>query len=228
MMRSWGARADTAVTDEPLYAHYLLDAGFDHPARNEILATHDGDWRRVTRWLVGDPPAGASLWFQKHMAKHLAGVEELSWVTSLRHFLLIRDPARVLASWTAVTGAATVEDTGLPQLVRVHEQLTERLGGAPLVVDADDVVADPEAVLRALCAALDVVFDPAMLSWEPGLRETDGLWARHWYHGVESSTGWGQPDVGDPPVLPDDLAAVLAEVAPLYEQLHAIRLTVTG
>lgn len=227
MMRSWGARADTTVTDEPLYAHYLLDGGFDHPSRHEILATHDSDWDRVTRWLVGDPPDGARLWFQKHMAKHLAGGKDLAWVSSLRHFVLVRDPARVLASWTSVTGAATVEDSGLPQLVRLRELLTDRLDVAPVVVDTDDVVADPEGMLRALCDVLDVPFDPAMLTWEPGSRDTDGLWARHWYHGVEASTGWGQPDPVDPPMLPAELAGVHAEVAPLYEQLHSIRLTAT-
>ncbi len=33
MMRSFGSRPDTAVTDEPLYAHYLKVTGVAHPGR---------------------------------------------------------------------------------------------------------------------------------------------------------------------------------------------------
>ena len=29
-----------------------------------------------------------------------------------------------------------------------------------------------------------------MLSWSAGARESDGVWARHWYHEVEKSTGF--------------------------------------
>ena len=31
MMRSFGSRSDTFVTDEPFYAHYLAETGADHP-----------------------------------------------------------------------------------------------------------------------------------------------------------------------------------------------------
>jgi hypothetical protein len=33
LMRSWGSRPDTFVTDEPLYSHYLAVSGADHPVR---------------------------------------------------------------------------------------------------------------------------------------------------------------------------------------------------
>ena len=46
-------------------------------------------------------------------------------------------------------------------------------------------------MLEALCDALGVRFDPAMLSWPAGPRPTDGVWAPHWYDGVWKSTGFG-------------------------------------
>lgn len=60
MLRSFGARADSFVTDEPLYAHYLLEHGHDHPGRDEILAHHETDWRRVAAWLSRPVPGGSS------------------------------------------------------------------------------------------------------------------------------------------------------------------------
>ena len=47
LMRSFGNRSDTLVVDEPFYAHYLQITGLAHPGRDEILAHHDSDWRRV-------------------------------------------------------------------------------------------------------------------------------------------------------------------------------------
>ncbi len=46
MMRSFGARPDTAVIDEPFYAAYLTETGLDHPMRNEVLASQPCDCRR--------------------------------------------------------------------------------------------------------------------------------------------------------------------------------------
>ena len=45
---------------------------------------------------------------------------------------------------------------------------------SPLVIDARDVLEDPKRVLTLLCQAVGVDFTERMLSWEPGLRDTDG------------------------------------------------------
>ena len=53
LMRSFGARPDTAVVDEPLYAAYLAETGLEHPMRDEVLASQPTDWRVVVEALVG-------------------------------------------------------------------------------------------------------------------------------------------------------------------------------
>ena len=37
LLRSWGNRADTWVTDEPLYGHYLRRTGLSHPGGEAIM-----------------------------------------------------------------------------------------------------------------------------------------------------------------------------------------------
>ena len=49
------------------------------------------------------------------------------------------------------------------------------------MIDARDVLQDPKRILRLLCEAVGVEFDRSMLFRPPGLRETDGVWAKHWY-----------------------------------------------
>jgi hypothetical protein len=62
-----------------------------------------------------------------------------------------------------------------------------------------------------------------MLSWPPGPRPEDGVWAAHWYGAVERSTGFGPPAPPPPPL--GAAARRLADAArPFYEALapHAL------
>ena len=139
------------------------------------------------------------------------------------HAFLIRDPARMIASYLRKREAAAFEDFGLERQADFFEREADRLGQAPPVVDASDVLADPEGVLKPLCAALGIAWDPAMLAWPPGRRETDGPWAPHWYQAVEASTGFGPPEPA-PADLPDEARRLAARCMPYYERLAAHRL----
>ena len=73
-------------------------------------------------------------------------------------------------------------------------------------------------MLAALCAALGIGFDPAMLQWPAGRRDTDGIWAAHWYASVEASTGFGPPEAAAPVI--DAAAQAVAEACrPHYDYL---------
>jgi Sulfotransferase domain len=231
MMRAWENRPDTVVVDEPLYAHYLAETGIDHPGREVVLARHESDWRRVAANLTGPLPDGISVCFQKHMAHHLLPSVGREWLAAMTHAFLIRDPAEMLASYAKIRPEITLADTGLPQQVEMlhafggHGRGTRGDGyAAPAVVDARDLLFNPEAILRALCNRLDVAFTERMLSWPPGLRPTDGAWAPWWYTKVEHSTGF-TPWTGSADSLPPRLEPLLERCRPYYEELHALRLT---
>jgi len=223
MMRSFGSRPDTAVTDEPLYAHYLVVTGFQHPGRAELIASQENDWRKVTESLVGPVPGGRAIWYQKHMAHHLLPVVGREWLDRLTHAFLIREPDEMLASLLRIYPQADLADTGLPQQWEIFERVAERLGRAPPVMLSSDVLRDPQAMLTKLCEALGIPFLPAMLSWAPGRRDTDGVWAPHWYAAVEASTGF-EPWTPRPVSLPASRQPLLAECRRWYEKLHRHRL----
>ena len=219
MMRSWGSRADTFVTDEPLYAHYLAVTGLPHPARDATLAHHDADWRRVTDWLIGPVPGGKSVWYQKQMTHHLVGDVGRDWLDDVTHAFLIREPSAMLVSLTEFIPQPSLADTGLPQQLALFERIRGDLGIDPPVVDGNDVLRDPRGKLTKLCTALGLAFDPAMLSWAPGLRETDGVWASEWYDKVAQTTGFSTPrdeTVG----VPAPLRGLYSECLDIYRRLH--------
>ena len=223
LMRSWGARPDTVVCDEPLYAHYLLRSGAAHPGRDEVIAAHETDWRKVADWLTGPVPAGRRVFYQKHMAKHLLPDVGREWLDALSHAFLIRDPAGMLASFARVVPDPTLDDTGLPLQCELFDRVAERMGSAPPVIDSRDVLENPPAVLSRLCTALGVPYTEAMLRWPAGPRDTDGVWAPYWYAAVEASTGFGPPPAAHAAV-PPGLARLHEECLPFYERLAAHRI----
>ena len=223
LMRAFGSRPDTAVTDEPLYAHYLVVTGVQHPGRSKVIAAQENDWRKATETLVGPAPGGRAIWYQKHMAHHLLPAVGREWLDRLTHAFLIREADEMLASLLRTYPQAVLADTGLPQQWEIFERVAERLGRAPPVVLASDLLRDPKTMLKRLCEALGIVFLPAMLSWAPGRRETDGIWAPHWYAAVEASTGfeaWRPKSIA----LPDSQRPLLVECQRWYEKLHQHRL----
>jgi len=220
LMYSFAQRVDTRVVDEPFYGYYLASTGVDHPGREETLRSlpHDvdGAFRMIDRF------DDRTHLFLKGMAHHCAGIpiERLAEITSI---LFIRHPRRIIASFAAVIPNPTLRDIG----IRMHVDLLRDLqaaGGRCLVLDSDDLLADPPGVLSLLCEKLGIPFDPHMLSWTAGARPEDGAWASHWYANVHRSTGFAKQDTSERP-LPEHLKPLLDEALPYYETLRANRIT---
>ena len=227
LMRSWGNRPDTVVCDEPLYAHYLLRTGIRHPGAEEVVRCHEPDWREVVAWLTGPLPEGKAVFYQKHMAHHLLPEIERDWLAALTHCFLIRDPREMLPSLARIFPEAGLPDTGLPQQVELFEAERASTGAVPPVLDARDVLQDPRGVLGRLCKVLGVPFTEAMLSWPPGGRDTDGVWAKHWYGAVEETTGFQPYLPKREPLLPE-LNELYFQCLPLYRRLYVHRLLPDG
>ena len=218
MMYAFGNRTDFAAWDEPFYAPYLAATGMDHPMREEILAAHETDPARVAARCSGPIPGGRTHFYMKHMPHHMLPGFPLDWAKDCLNVHLIRHPARVIASYAAKREAMTAEDIGFA----AQRRLYERIGG--LVIDSADIREDPEGMLRALCTALDLDFDPAMLRWPAGPRNFDGAWAPHWYGAVHRSTGFAGAE-GPLPALEGAEKALSEAVLEDYSVLHEKRLT---
>jgi len=183
-----------------------------------VIASMPGDWRTVLRQLTEDPlPPGKAVHYQKHMTHHLLPEVDRDLLSGLSHAFLIRDPRQLLASYARVRSQPVLADIGLAQQAEIFAAF-----GGP-VIDAADILRRPRPALEALCGALGVPFDPAMLAWPPGPRETDGVWARYWYEGVWRSTGFG-PYREQAAELPAELEPLAARCQPFYDEMYACRL----
>ena len=224
MMRSFENRPDTVVVDEPLYAAYLARTGIDHPAREEVLASQPTDPETAIAALHAPLPSGCNVHYAKHMAHHIPHDMDLRWTLPFRNVLLIRAPVEVVASYVRSRETCEPEDIGLPQQQSLIEFWDEQGLEVP-ILDAREFLGSPDAHLRWLCDWLGIPFTASMLSWPPGPRESDGVWAPHWYDAVWASTGF-EPWHPRETNLADHHAAVAEACLPIYDALYARRVQV--
>jgi hypothetical protein len=226
MMRSFSSRPDTAVVDEPFYAHYLLQTGISHPGREQVISSCETDWRKVLAAITGPIPQGKGVWYQKHMAHHmLPHMDAQAMIESdaMIHAFLIREPAEVISSYTKVHPSMTLAETGLPYQVDLFSRANRVTGKTPPVIDSRDLLADPRRTLGRLCEAVGIGFDDRMLSWATGPHPSDGCWAPHWYSSVYESTGF-EPYQAKPVTVREDLQPMLKAANALFAELHQHRL----
>jgi hypothetical protein len=220
LMYSFAARPDCAATDEPFYAAYLHATGIDHPMRDAVIASQPTDPAKVAAVSTGPNPEGKPLWYQKHMTMHMIPGFDRGFLNQLTNVLLIRHPARVVASYARKRENPTLADIGYVQQARLFDEIADRTGNAPPVIAAESIRQDPRSALTRLCAALQIPFLDAMLHWPAGPKPQDGVWAPHWYNAVHQSSGFDAPE-GPLPDLPPPAQRLADEALPHYERLLA-------
>jgi hypothetical protein len=223
MMRAWGNRHDTVVIDEPFYAFYLQATRIQHPGANEVIATGETDWRKVLAHLTGPIPRGKRIFFQKQMTHHLLPEVDRAWLGAVTNCFLIRNPREVIASYLKKRENPALEDLGFVQQAEIFNLVRMQTNAVPPVVDAKDVLENPERTLRLLCDAAGVNFTESMLCWPPGSRDTDGIWAKHWYGEVAKTTSF-QPYRPTDSEVPERFREIYQRCRECYEELYQHRL----
>ena len=141
----------------------------------------------------------------------------MDWANDCVNVHLIRHPARVIASYGAKRETVMLEDLGFRQ----QAELYDRIGG--VVIDSAEIRDNPDGMLRKLCDAIGLPYDPRMLNWPEGGHRDDGIWASHWYGAVHGSSGFAGPE-GALPQLQGDYASLAEAALPYYQMLFDLRL----
>ena len=217
LMYSFAERPDTRVVDEPLYGHFLLTTGADHPGREEIMKVINCNGPQVMHDLLAGSVDVPDVLFMKQMAHHLVNIDD-EFLQQTRNIFLIRDPREMLPSLTIQLPHANLEDTGLQMQWQLFSRL-ENEGQSPAIIDSRQLLLDPAGVLRQLCDNLEIEYTSKMLSWPAGPRAEDGAWAPYWYHAVHQSTGFSQYVAKKE--FPPHLEPLLAKCSPWYDLLYA-------
>lgn len=174
--------------------------------------------------------------FSKDMPQFTDHLWDEDFLARFEHSFLIRDPARVLLSlhksWmkSGNPEGFTRTEIGFREQRCLFDLLCERDGNVPVVIDSDDLLADPTRMVERYCDAIGIPFVAEALSWEPGERR-EVLWYDSddsiWHETLKNSDGL-QAQVRDPvdvDALPAKLQDFYADFIPHYRHLHRHRLS---
>ena len=190
MMRSFENREDTIVIDEPFYAYYLKKSGLVHPGKDQILKSQSNNWHEVVEHITSELTNSATIYYQKHMAHHIFPHNDMEWVKSFKNCFLIRHPKEVILSYSKKNEIKNARDLGFLQQVQLFKKIKNITGTTPAIFDSMDILLAPKVLLKKLCKYLEIEFSNKMLKWPKGIRDTDGVWASHWYKNVINSDGF--------------------------------------
>jgi len=225
LMRSFENRSDCFVSDEPFYSYFLYKTGLKHPLSDKIIKSGLIDYNEIIKYITGPIPSSKNIWYQKHMAHHILKGENLDWIKNMKNCLLIRHPSDVILSYSKKNEINSIQQLGYLQQIDIYKMLAKEGGISPIIIDAQDLLRKPKMMLLKICKNLRIKFDDKMLSWPPGDRKTDGIWGKHWYKQVETSTGF-KPYIKTNKIIPLEYQSLYDECIQYYDFLYQNRIVI--
>ncbi|XP_072050584.1 uncharacterized protein [Amphiura filiformis] len=169
------------------------------------------------------------------------------------HTFLIRNPYRLFPSWktTMVKLMLSLIDkpfADMPkylvptklyygELYDLMVHVKEKLGQSPIVIDADDLQANPASVLRQYCHLLGLEYKESMLQWEVGNGITStwivakvSLQGNTMEEGGYYEDAFKSTEFHPPRALPSreqiapDFLPLIDQCMPIYEQMYSMRI----
>jgi hypothetical protein len=161
--------------------------------------------------------------------RHHAVLADQRFLTKATHTFLIRAPAEIAASCYALQGERlSLSEIGLEHAYDLYQAILAAGGTRPVVVDSDDLIADPAATVAAYCAAVGIPFSRAALRWTPGARDEWRQSAR-WHARVSESTTFTQSSSTSYEITTANnamLARYSAHHEPFYRTLRAHKIAI--
>ncbi|MFD7656687.1 sulfotransferase family protein [Actinosynnema sp. NPDC059797] len=212
-------RGDLEVAHEP-FSYLQLDGHFEFAGRRATSPVELLD-------AVLDVNATGRRVFAKDTSdyRYEPLLEDERLFTDVVNTFMIREPKAAISSHYAVNPDAALDEYGFEYLHAIFDAVRSATGEVPLVIDGDDLVANPEALVRAYCERVGLEFLPEALSWEPGEREH---WRRtgRWHAEVAESSGLvaKAPERRETPDTNEHLRRVAEHHQPFYDELARHRL----
>jgi hypothetical protein len=174
--------------------------------------------------------ATATVFFKETTDRpHRAVLADRRFLAEATHTFLIRAPAEIAASCYALQGERlTLSEIGLEHAYGLYQAILAAGGNAPVVVDSDDLIADPAATVAAYCAAVGIPFSRSALHWTPGDREEWQQSAR-WHAQVSESSGFTRRPTRYETTVANNamLARYSAHHEPFYHAFRARKIAIS-
>ncbi|MGW7276361.1 sulfotransferase-like domain-containing protein [Streptomyces sp. NPDC054864] len=217
--RMMSERGDFTPVHEPF--SYLAEFGVSEV--DGVRAADERELLAALRGLAGRQP----VFFKDTTDERYPGVlTDTGFLgRDAHHVFLIRHPRETIASYYAINPEMTCDQVGFEALFELFEAVREQTGRTPLVIDADDLMSEPENVVAAFCRDVGIDFQAEALRWSPQSRDE---WrpTERWHRDASASSGFAAPRKTDYVDVDahEVLGGYLTHHLPYYEKLRAQRL----
>ena len=223
------------------------DAFFFGPERSSetfVLSPDDiqpeSTFEKVKQQLLFDYEECVAV-FAKEMAAWMEGRYD-EYVegrfSTFKHTFLIRHPVKAIQSRYNMCKqlglSFKTSECGFRQLYELYCVVAEKIDSNPLLVDADDLLANPKEVMKHYCSATGLPFTEKMLTWKPNVVHEGWTTFRQshaWFKNVAESCGFIKPAeekvVTDYSILAPEVREVVEYSLPYYEALYPLRFKLT-
>jgi hypothetical protein len=216
-------RGDFKVIHEPFsYCFYAKEQAAAAVGMN-VDPEHPQDFEDILAMILKE--AEVSPVFFKDMSYHAIAHTDDNFLKLFENTFIIRDPAITLVSHYKLNPEFTWMEAGYEAQHQMYERVVEITGRIPAIVDAEDIIEKPYAIVQGYCEVADIPFMPEALSWEAELKIEWKTW-EPWHLDAGKSTSF-QKDletfdftVHDVPRLQEMYEMCL----PYYQALHKNRI----
>jgi len=148
-----------------------------------------------------------------------------------KHTFLIRDPNKAIPSlYQASTNPKLTGwnyfdpiEAGFRQMYELYDFVRENLDDNPVIVDADDLLDQPDEIMKSYCNDVRIPYEPHMTSWEPGPIPDWDVWSG-WHENALKSSGFTprikkNAQAKPQPNHPEEVLKAIEEAMPHYTYL---------
>ncbi|XP_072021777.1 uncharacterized protein [Amphiura filiformis] len=152
----------------------------------------DKSYAWIKNQLESVPQNKKEIVFCKEISSGIDGLYEYI-PDGFRHSFLIRHPYKVLLSWEKTINREIKDESKRMQISEfpecclppglfykeqydLYQHVKEHYEPHPVIIDTDDLLADPSRVLKAYCQAVGIPYSNDLLQWKPGRECMDQQW----------------------------------------------------
>ncbi len=160
-----------------------------------------------------------------HYVEHFWQADKFE-LDHFRHSFLIRDPAKVLTSMYKHWPDFYLVETAFAELRLLFDKFRAYYGTIPPVIDSDDLLENPEAIVQRYCEAMEIPFMKEALSWDPADERFSWYDGGSWHDNLRGSDGLKPQkrqyiNIED---APERVKLIYELVMPHYEYMYQFRL----
>jgi hypothetical protein len=181
MERVMRERGDCICLHEPFMYYYYVHLGKNHMPHFDVEQHRPRKFEDIVSLFRSRARDGAV--FAKDMSYYVLPeiTRHPELASEFVHLFLIRDPRKSLVSYFKLDPDFSCEETGLESQWQLHQWITLQTGNAPLVLEAENIQRDPEAVIGAAWKKIGLSFIPKAFHWGDNDKPSDWHQVDQWH-----------------------------------------------